>query len=157
MASSPRLSPSPPVYLNCVRLLFPFPLIPVGPIHSSSSSQQLCDQTANLWGDYFLLICRTPLLSITTCERLLLMVPSKKESTLNTSKASAGIVQVLPFWITKVQLHYNVYEIKMHPIHLAFELDEQTKQRYLLICCAMLESIISTLSQTLKLLLPFVP
>lgn len=53
--------------------------------------------------------------------------PQGKESTLNTYKVSAGIVQVCVTscpppspWLTKVQLQYNGYEMEIQPIHLAF-------------------------------------
>lgn len=56
--------------------------------------------------------------------------PQGGESTLNTYKASVGILQVrwalgvshlaFPLVSAKVQLQYNVYGMEIQPIHLAF-------------------------------------
>lgn len=56
--------------------------------------------------------------------------PQGGESTLNTYKASAGILQLrwalgvshlaFPLVSTKVQLQHDVYEKKIQPIHLKF-------------------------------------
>lgn len=75
--------------------------------------------------------------------------PQGGVSTLNTYKASAGILQVrwatgvshlaFPLVSAKVQLQYNVYEMEIQPIHLAYivslELSEwlNTTTTYLLI------------------------
>lgn len=71
-------SVSAPLPFSCLPpCVFPSPLIPFAPPPFLSSPSHLCDQTANLRGFYFLLICRAPLLPISTSERLLLMVPKE--------------------------------------------------------------------------------
>ena len=75
--------------------------------------------------------------------------PQGGESTLNTYKASVGILQVrsalgvshlaFPLVSAKVQLQYNVYEMEIQPIHLAFIVSQEhcewlnTQQLYLVI------------------------
>ena len=62
----------------------PFLRIPLSVVHFTpppfvSPSLHLSHQTANLWGWYFLFICRALLLPISTSERLLLMVLKEKK------------------------------------------------------------------------------
>lgn len=70
-----------------------------------------------LYDCYFLLICKPPLLPISTSERLLLMVPKVGNQPWIHTRTFAGIVQVCHIMpshplLTKVQLQYNIYEWK---------------------------------------------
>lgn len=136
------------------RLFFPFlhlpsPLIHFAPPPFVSSSLHLFVQAANLWGCYFLLICRAPLLPISTSERLLLMVPKEENQPWIRTRPLPAFCRCAGHWechillsprvSAKVQLQSNVYEMEIQSMHLAFIVSQElsdwlnTQQLYVLI------------------------
>lgn len=84
--------------------VFPLPLILFTPPPFVISSLHLCDQTANLWGCYFLLICRAPLLPISTSERLLLMVPTEENQPWIRTRPLPAFCRCAGLWECHISL-----------------------------------------------------
>lgn len=123
-----------------------FPLFPLFCVFSSSLipftphlfvgfSLHLCDQTANLWGCNFLLICRAPLLPISTSERLLLMVPKKWNQPWIRTRPPPAFCRCAGHWECRILLspnvsdkvQYNIYEMEIQTVYLAFVSQELSK------------------------------